>query len=378
MSRKPGSHLSQSGKGNAHLPGFGGDFVGSPGELSEQFVILRNEDIRAEAPEAPLLDWSTIAKGEIAIQMKDLEGFAEGNVTIKASTLQKIHPRLLPGLLESDYLFQISLISVVMQVQAHLQRSSDDGPARIGADFDTPISQVAREDEGCFKPEELEGRKEPGSEKAAHAKQNCLEPVLTPADRPWSGAARKQSGTERREQKPSMAPHPAADVSDSFAGSGPELRPADARQARENSRAKCVRGNAGQERLREIFMTEDYLDPHEVAQRVAALPRITNALVISAEGTVLGGTLPEGHLLGAAILAPALMRHVREFERNLRGSETAAFTLLGEKSVSLFAEGDIHILICHEGRGLVPGMRKRIKEIAAALDLICPGVLSPK
>ena len=372
MSRKPGSHLSQSVKRNGHLPGFGADFVGSPDELSEQFVILRNDDIHAEAPEAPLLDWSTIAKGEIAIQMKDLDGFAEGNVTIKASTLQKIHPMLLPGLLESDYLFQISLISVVMQVQAHLQRSSDNDPARIGSDFDTPISQVAREDEGCFKLERVEGRREPDSEKATHAKQNSPEPVLTPADRPVSGATRKQTGTERREQKPFMAPHPAVNISDSFTGSGTELKPAETRQARENSRAKSALENAGQQRLREIFMTEDYLDPHQVALRVAALPRITNALVISAEGTVLGGTLLEGHLLEAAILAPALMRHVREFERNLRGSETPAFTLLGEKSVSLFAEGDIHILICHEGRALVPGMRKRIGEIAAALDLIYP------
>jgi hypothetical protein len=371
MSRKLVSYLSKSGKGNAHLPGFGGDFVGSPDELSEQFVILRNDDIHAKAPEASLLDWSTIAKGEIAIQMKDLDGFAEGNVTIKASTLHKIHPRLLPGPLESDDLFQVSLRSVVMQVEAHLQRGPEDDPARIGSDFDTPISQVAREDEGCFKLEGVEGRKESDSEKAAHAKQKSLEPVLTPADRPAFGATRKQSDTERREEKPFMAPHPAANISDSFTGPGPKLKPAEASQARENSRAKSTLENAGQQRLREIFMTEDYLEPHQVAQRVAALPRITNALVISADGTVLGGTLPEGHLLEAVIPAPALMRHVREFERNLRGSETPAFTLLGEKSVSLFAEGDIHILIFHEGRALVPGMRKRIGEIAAALDLIC-------
>ena len=161
-------------------------------------------------------------------------------MTIKASTLQKNHPSLLPGQLESDYLFQISLISVVMQVQAHLKRSSDDGPARIGSDFDTPISQVAREDEGCCKIEELEGRKEPDSEKATHAKQNSLEPVLTPADRPVAGATRKQSGTERREQKPSVAPHPAVNISNSFTGSGPELRPAEERQARENSVAKSI------------------------------------------------------------------------------------------------------------------------------------------
>jgi hypothetical protein len=372
MSRKLGGYFSKSGKGDAHLPGFGGDFVGAPDELSEQFVILRNDDIQAAEPEASLLDWSTVAKGEIAIQMKDLDGFAEGNVTIKASTLQKIHPRLLPGPLESDYRFQVSLISVVMQVQAHLQRGSENDAGWIGSDFDTPISQVAREDEGCFKFEGVEGRKEPVSEKATHAKQDSLEPVLTPADRPTFAATRKQRDTERREEKPFMAPHPAAYISDLFTGPGAELKAAETRQAVDNSREKSALENAGQQRLREIFMTEDYLDPHQVAQRVAALPRITNALVISADGTVLGGTLPEGHLLGAAILAPAIMRHVREFERVLRGIETPAFTLLGEKSVSLFAEGDIHILICHEGRALVPGMRKRIGEIAAALDRICP------
>jgi hypothetical protein len=118
-------------------------------------------------------------------------------------------------------------------------------------------------------------------------------------------------------------------------------------------------------------MTEEYLGVETVAGRIARLPKICSALVMLADGTVLGGTLPEGYRLETAILAPALMRNVQEFGRGLRFGEPTAFTFLGERPISLFAEGNIHILVCHEGRGLVPGMRKRIGEIAAALDAIC-------
>jgi hypothetical protein len=65
------------------------------------------------------------------------------------------------------------------------------------------------------------------------------------------------------------------------------------------------------------------------------------------------------------------MRNVQEFGRGLRFGELTAFTLLAERPISLFVEGNIHILVCHEGRGLVPGMRKRIGKIATALDAIC-------
>jgi hypothetical protein len=65
------------------------------------------------------------------------------------------------------------------------------------------------------------------------------------------------------------------------------------------------------------------------------------------------------------------MQSIREFNRNLRSTETSAFTLLGDRPVTLFSEGNVYILISHEGRGLLPGMRERIGEIARALDAVC-------
>src|ERR1700688_5203256 len=82
--------------------------IGQPlEEFKERVIILRKEDILAETPAAPLLDWSRAEKGEIAVQLKDTEGLAEGSVTIKASTLQRIHPALLPIRLEAEYLFSL-------------------------------------------------------------------------------------------------------------------------------------------------------------------------------------------------------------------------------------------------------------------------------
>ena len=130
------------------------------------------------------------------------------------------------------------------------------------------------------------------------------------------------------------------------------------------------RRRLGQEMLREIFMTEDNLDVIRVADMIASLPKVNHAVVLSGE-TLLGGALPEGYHMDAVILAPALMRTVHEFERRLRSSpESLTVTLMGEKPLSIFTEGNIHILIAFEGRGLLPGVAKRIKEIARALDAV--------
>jgi hypothetical protein len=93
--------------------------------------------------------------------------------------------------------------------------------------------------------------------------------------------------------------------------------------------------------------------------------------VMLGNGTVLGGNLPEGYRLETALQAPVIMQSVREFSRRLKADEVSAFTLLGERPVSLFAERNIYILISHEGRGLLPGMRERISEVAKSLDALC-------
>jgi hypothetical protein len=89
------------------------------------------------------------------------------------------------------------------------------------------------------------------------------------------------------------------------------------------------------------------------------------------DGTVLGGNLPEGYHLATALLAPVIMRSVQEFNRRLRSNEVSAFTLLGDQPVTLFAEGNVYILVSHQGRGLLPGVRERIGEVARALDALC-------
>ena len=160
-----------------------GDSLGSFSAFEEQPILLRQEDIRADDPRAPRLDWSGIENDQIAIQLKETQGLMDGCVTIKASTLQRICPALLPDPFEDDYLFPVSLKSVVLQLQAHLQRKFADVPKAAGPDFDTPIAQVAREDEGFFKLENV-AQQPPSAAAKPQAKLASAEPVLTPADRP--------------------------------------------------------------------------------------------------------------------------------------------------------------------------------------------------
>ena len=129
----------------------------------------------------------------------------------------------------------------------------------------------------------------------------------------------------------------------------------------------------GLERLQEIFMTEEKLDAQQVANLLAAFPKVTSAMVMLGDGRVLGGHLPDGYDLETALLAPKVMQSVRAFNPKLGVNQTPAFTLLNDRPVTLFEEGNVYILISHEGRGLLPGMRERIGEVARALDVLCRG-----
>jgi hypothetical protein len=374
MSRKFGQALFRDRKDLAseHSDNSAGESAPTLGELSEQVIILSREDIRADVPLAPVLDWSTFERPEIALQLKDTEGLAEGNVTIKASTLQRKHPALLPMQLAAEYRFPISLKTVVLQVQAHLRRSSEERQNPAGPDFDTPIAQVAREDEGFLNLTKIAEPKETTIHETAQGNRKIPGPVLTPADRPGSPMLRKKSPTEYIDSGPlsramtAAPPHSACPKT--------EVGRAEHAGPKRGAFALNSLKRIGMERLREIFMTEDQLDAHQVAILLAAFPKVNSALIMLGDGTVLGGNLPEGYHLETARLAPAIMRSVREFDRRLRPNETSAFTLLGDRPVSLFAEGNIYILISHEGRGLLPGVRERIGEVAKAMDALCCGV----
>ena len=88
--------------------------------------------------------------------------------------------------------------------------------------------------------------------------------------------------------------------------------------------------------------------------------------------------MPEKYRPGAALPAAALMRAVREFGTALSSAEVSAFTLLADLPISIFLEGRVCLLVVHEGRGLLPGMRERFTDVAKALDaLYDPGDKAP-
>jgi hypothetical protein len=340
-----------------------GDFPQALVELNEQMIVLRREDIQTDDPKAPKLDWSKVDEDKIALQLKDTEGILDGRVTVRASTLQRIHPELLRVQLDADYLFPVSLRTVVLQVEATLKQNLGEVIRPIGPDFDTPIAQVAREDEGFAKLEQLAQLSLAPSEERAETKRIATEPTLTPADRPSLPLIRNKPCADGSKSKPGPLSAPIGSEYLEAKGIPVEKVELTGRVTPQRPPRRI-----GLERLQELFITEDLLDGGQVAKLLATLPKVKGALIMFGDGTLLGGDLPEGYHLDSALFAPVLMRTVQEYSRRLKSSESSAFTIFGDPPVSVFAEGNVCILIAHERRGLLPGMLERIGETAKALD----------
>ena len=120
-------------------------------------------------------------------------------------------------------------------------------------------------------------------------------------------------------------------------------------------------------------MTEDLLDAREVAALIARFPKVTGTLILLGDGTLMGGNLPKEFLCDAALLAPRVLKTVQEFGRRLKSRDASAVTIFLDEPISLCCAGNVCILIAHEGRGLLPGMRERICEVAKALDVLYEG-----
>src|ERR1700745_764703 len=96
MSPKFGSYLFRNLKAQTPETNPPGNSLGGCGAFEEQLILLRKEDIRADAPKGPPLDWSKVENGQIAVQLKETQGIADGCVTGRASTLRRICPILIP------------------------------------------------------------------------------------------------------------------------------------------------------------------------------------------------------------------------------------------------------------------------------------------
>ena len=101
----------------------------------------------------------------------------------------------------------------------------------------------------------------------------------------------------------------------------------------------------------------------QVANLLAAFPKVNSAMIMHGDGTVLGGNLPEGYHLETALLAPVIMRSVRDFNRRLRSNETSAFTLLGERP-SLFLPREMFIFLFRmKGADCCPACGKGLERL---------------
>jgi hypothetical protein len=317
-------------------------------------------------------------------------------------------------------------------------RSPNDASALAGApDFDTPIAQVAREDEGFFKLEEnassstsgpnppatssngdfssmfplirekeqardnppaappiqvvapfpAQEPKPPKNAADSPPPKNVVEPLAVPglpdvASRPAQGSLQEperrgevgslddgaKSGVKKDPfadlPKPKLpAPKPPVAAGPPPVEEIPKLPEPDKRPPKPQRRR-------GLELLQELFLTDDFLDAGQVAQLLRGFPKVRAALIMLDDGTVLGGDLPENYRASAALPAPALMRAVREFGTAVSSADVSAFTLLADSPISIFLEGRICMMVVHEGRGLLPGMRERFGQITKALDAL--------
>jgi hypothetical protein len=395
MSPKFGNYLFRNLKGQKDVDSENSPSLEEAAELADQTIVLRPEDFIDRDSGNDVLNWSSLDPTEIRVQFRDTNGLMEGRVAIAAGALRRNYPTLVPPATQDDVRFPISLKTVVLQLQNCLRVTNVETPSAPSTDFDTPIAQVAREDEGFLKLERAAQSDSAGAE-------TSNQPQLSPELSPFPLIREKPQSTPPNPPAiqvtwpPSSAPvSPQSEMrSDPFkelpkvgprTGDGkPEVSSPD-REIRTN--ADVMRSTAreassewvvqvsdkplrrlGLERLQEIFLTDDFLDARQVAKLLRAFPKVKGALILLEDGTVMGGDLPEGFKLDASFAAPNLLRASREFVNGLNGSNVVAITLLADTPISVFLERKVCILIAHEGRGLLPGMRERISDIAKALN----------
>jgi hypothetical protein len=406
MAPKFGNYLFRNLKSGSGSPEKASNDSAGAGSVEDQEIVLQPADFTTEISGA--LNWSSQASREIRVKLRQTDGLMDGRVTISAKMLRDLYPGLVPEQLKEETAFPLSLRAVVLQLQ-NVMRFPNDSSALAGApDFDTPIAQVAREDEGFFKLEEnasasTSGPKPPAA--SATGDFGSMLPLIRekeqvrdnppaappiqvvapfPAQESTAPKNAADSSPPKNVVEPLAVPLGAGVKRDPFADLPkpklPEPKPPvaaspppveETRKLPEaDKRPPKPQRRRGLELLQELFLTDDFLDAGQVAQLLRGFPKVRAALIMLDEGTVLGGDLPENYRASAALPAPALMRAVREFGTAVSSAEVSTFTLLADLPISIFLEGRICMMVVHEGRGLLPGMRERFSQITKALDAL--------
>jgi len=398
MAPKFGNYLFRNLKSGSGSPEKASNDPAGAISVEDQEIVLQPADFTTDIGGA--LNWTSQESREIRVKLRQTDGLMDGRITISAKMLRDLYPGLVPEQLKEETAFPLSLRTVVLQLQ-NMMRSPNDASALAGGpDFDTPIAQVAREDEGFFKLEENATSSTSGSNAPAASPAGDFGSVLplirekeqvrdNPPAAPPIQVVAPISTQESRPPRNEVEPHSVAGASGAV---GVKAGPfADLPKPKLPAPKPAVAGGPhpveeipkqpeklppkpqrrrGLELLQELFLTDDFLDAGQVAQLLRGFPKVRAALIMLDDGTVLGGDLPENYRVSAALPAPALMRAVREFGTAVSSADVGALTLLADLPISIFLEGRVCMMVVHEGRGLLPGMRERFGQITKALDAL--------
>jgi hypothetical protein len=384
--------------------------------LDERLISLTEADFASDEALVPALAWAQCPGRKVEVKLGDTEGLMSGRVTIQAGVLRRIAGPLVPPEIPDDLQLPISLKTVVLQIHPYLQQSNQGTLRPLGPDFDTPIAQVAREDEGFFKLEttaaaEKSGldekppgtgvssppaapgfpliREKPVPPPAAEAPELPAPSIPVTVGRPQARAPRPAHATEERfdpfavlpsvgprassgQPRPSGSPPaapkeipgghaPPPGVSHPVASASP-LSPPPGLSSKPGRRIAL-------ERLQEIFMTDDLLDIAQVLRLVSQFPRVTLAFAVARDGIVYGEAPALG---GYAGLAGGLVDAARRFAHLATGTECQGITILSERPLSIIGTETLSLILLHEGRALPPGMKERVGAIAQALSELLP------
>jgi hypothetical protein len=407
MAPKFGNYLFRNLKSGSGSPEKASNEPAGAVSVEDQEIVLQPADFTTEIGGA--LNWPSQASGEIRVKLRQTDGLMDGRVTISAKMLRDLYPGLVPEQLKEETAFPLSLRAVVLQLQ-NVMRSPNDASALAGApDFDTPIAQVAREDEGFFKLEEnascstsspnlpatsatgdfgsmlplIREKEEVRDNPPASPPIQVVAPLPAEESKPPKSAA-DSPPSPKNVAEPPLVPGGAGIKRDPFAdlpkpklpspkppaAASPPLVEEIPKLPEPDKRPPKPQRRRGLELLQELFLTDDFLDAGQVAQLLRGFPKVRAALIMLDDGAVLGGNLPENYRVSVALSAPALMRAVREFGTAVSSAEVSAFTLLADLPISIFLEGRVCMMVVHEGRGLLPGMRERFTQITNALDAL--------
>jgi hypothetical protein len=341
--------------------------------FNDRDVVIREGEL-FDGTSPVRLDWSRV-NGAITVKAGNILGVFEGRTRIKAGALEEAHPGKFAELPDSEVEFNIPLHVVVMQIQ-DIFCSPPRADAKLDS-LETPFAELAREDEVRFNK--------------GHWNQPIANEIVDPKSSDVAAlteAAPKKGGkgdTPGIRVLDSRHLGPVADT-ESHLPRAEEPRPvigglgsapdSDGAPSRISSPQLGIRSGRsptplreGYERLQELYLTDEPLDGTRISELILQLPRVTGALIVLSDGSVLGGKL--GGEISDQLLNSArdFATQVSRFTEILPEGPTRFITFFAHAlQMSLVIGGDVLMLIGHEGKNLPPGLRERLVATAEALN----------